>query len=240
MKSKERHELKQNEFAVTAMTVAETIAANRTKVAVGIGALVVLVAIIGGTMLWKANQANKAGAMLGTAMAIAQAQIAPASTLPGGTQQGGTFPTVQARADAAIQAFNEVIAAYPGTDAAVTAKYHVAAELLALGRAAEAEQAFAAVVADAGDSVYGSMARLGQAEAMLAAGRTDEASTIFSELAANREGPLPVDGLLVQLGRASLKAGKTAEARAAFQRVLDEFPESIYVTEATQQLSATN
>ena len=51
---------------------------------------------------------------------------------------------------------------------------------------------------------------------------------------------LPGDGLLMQLGRASERAGRTDEARAAFQRVIDEFPESSYVMTAQQEIAALN
>jgi TolA-binding protein len=111
---------------------------------------------------------------------------------------------------------------------------------MAAGRPAEAETAFAAIASQAGDGMYAPLARLGQAEAMFAAGKTDEALKIYTDLSAARDGSLPVDGLLMQLGRVSLKAGKTSEARAAFKRVVDEFPESNYITDAREQLAATN
>ncbi len=44
----------------------------------------------------------------------------------------------------------------------------------------------------------------------------------------------------MQLGRASQRAGRTAEARAAFQRVVDEFPESGFLQAAQQQIAALN
>ena len=34
-----------------------------------------------------------------------------------------------------------------------------------------------------------------------------------------------------------MKAGKTQDARAAFKRVVDEFPDSPYATEAKQQIA---
>ncbi len=48
---------------------------------------------------------------------------------------------------------------------------------------------------------------------------------------------LPVDGILVQLARTYLKAGKVSDARATFKRVTDEFPNSIYVAEARQEIA---
>jgi outer membrane protein assembly factor BamD (BamD/ComL family) len=41
----------------------------------------------------------------------------------------------------------------------------------------------------------------------------------------------------MQLARTYAKAGKASEARAAFKRVVDEFPDSNFVTEARQQMT---
>lgn len=240
MKSKERHELKRNEFATTTFRLLDVVETHRTQVLAGAGIVVLLAALIGGVMLWRSHKANQAGAALGVAMAIAEAPVVPASTLPGATQAPGTYPTEQARAEAAINAFTEVATSYPGTDAARVATYHAASELLAAGRAAEAEQAFAAVAADGAQPVLAASGKLGQAEALMSVGRIDDALKIYTDLAAMRDGVLPVDGLLMQLARASKLAGKEAEARAAFQRVLDEFPQSTYTMTAQQELAALN
>ena len=72
---------------------------------------------------------------------------------------------------------------------------------------------------------------------------TKSAESIFSgcghhagELA-DRDGMLPVDGVLMQLARAYEKAGKAAEARTAYKRVVDEFPDSLYVPAARTELT---
>jgi outer membrane protein assembly factor BamD (BamD/ComL family) len=51
---------------------------------------------------------------------------------------------------------------------------------------------------------------------------------------------MPVDGVLMQLASAEQQAGKTADARATYKRVVDEFPDSAYVTDAQQQIAALN
>jgi len=56
-------------------------------------------------------------------------------------------------------------------------------------------------------------------------------------LSGQREGTVPVDGVLMQLARTYVKAGKLSEARAAFKRVVDEFPDSSFVTAARQQMT---
>jgi TolA-binding protein len=199
---------------------------------------VLLLVIVGGYVYWRRQQADSAGALLGAAMAIAQAPIAPASSLPGTAPATSSFPTEEARREATISAYNEVIAAYPGTDAALAARYHLASELLGAGRLDEAEQNFRQLVGEAGSSIYGPLGRLGLAQTQSAAGRSDEAIATLTEVAANRDGSLPVDGVLMELARTNLKAGKREDARAAFRRVVDEFPDSPYATEARQQLTA--
>lgn len=240
MDAKHRHELKQNEFAIATMTVADRIAEHKTTILTILGVVAVVAVVAGGVMAYRTSQANKAGELLGRAMATAEAPVVPAPTLPGATQTPGTFPTVQARAEAAAQAFTQVTTTYPGTAAARVAQFHLAAQMLAGGKAAEAEQAYGALAADEGNTLRGQSARLGQAEALMALGRTDDALKIFAELAAQRDGAMPVDGLLMQLGRASQRAGRTAEARAAFQRIVDEFPESTFIMSAQQQIAALN
>ena len=49
---------------------------------------------------------------------------------------------------------------------------------------------------------------------------------------------LPVAGVLLELGRAYHLAGRPGGAQAAFQRVMDEFPTSLYFTDAQRKLQA--
>ena len=63
------------------------------------------IVVVGGYFWWPKRTNDRAGALLGQAMATTQAQIAPAPTLPGATQAAGTYPTEQARDQAALKAF---------------------------------------------------------------------------------------------------------------------------------------
>ena len=239
MKAKERHQLKQNEFAETTRRTIDLMKDNQRQITLGIVVAVVVVLGIGGFLMFRQSRANEAGGALGTAMSIAKATISPASTLPGAKQPAGTYPSETARSEAALKAFQDVIANYPGTPAALTAKYESAGELLDLGRPAEAEKLFAEVAA-ANSELYSSVARLGVAQSKVGTGQYDDAVKLLTDLAANRDGALPVDGVLMQLGEAYVKAGKPKDARAAYQRVVDEFSDSSYAFEARRQLTALN
>jgi TolA-binding protein len=237
MKTSERHHLKQNVFREKTLALVNAAVEHRDRaILIALLAAIAIVAV-GGFAYWRRSAREAGAAMLGGAMAVAQAPIVPAPTLPGATQAAGTYSTLEARNEAALKLFQEVAAEYPGTDAGRAAAYHAASSLLLVGRAAEAEAAFAASVAGAGSSIYGPMSRLGQAEAQVAQGKYDEAIKQLTDLSGDRDGALPVDGVLMQLARASMKAAKTSEAKAAFKRVVDEFPQSPYAAEARRQLT---
>jgi TolA-binding protein len=240
MKTQERRHLKQNEFAETAARMSGVVAEHGSRIGLGLGIAAVVLAVAGGVYYWRARTADQAGALLGVAMSAASGAIAPPSTLPGAAQPPGTFPTEQARAEAAIKAYAEVVREYPNTEAATIAGYQLASEYLAAGKFGEAEAQFKKMVDKEGTSFYGWMARLGLAQTYLQAGRTDEAIKAYSELAAARDTALPIDGVLMELARANLKAGKSQDARASLKRVVDEFPDSGYAADAKQQLAAIN
>jgi hypothetical protein len=239
MKSTERHRLKENEVASTVVRLTETYEANKQQIMIIATAVVVIAVAVVGYVMWR-NQANtQAAAMLADAMTAARAQVAVppaagATTPP--SAPAGSYPTEKARDEAALAKFTAVASAYPSADAGITARYHAAATLMALGRYPEAQQRYQEVVDAAGTSVYGQMAKLGKANADAAAGRFDAAIAVYRELANDKEGPLPVDGVLMQLGRACDAAGKAADARQAFKRIVDEFPMSPYSAEAKKAL----
>jgi TolA-binding protein len=237
MKSQQRHQLKQNEFAATVGQVVQTVRDDRQRI-IGIVLVVVLVAgAIGGYFVWRQRGRNAAGALYASAVAVSQSAIAPAPTVPGAVQAPGTFPNAKARSEAALAAFQNVAKTYPSSPDGLAAAYQAADALFALGRLPEAEKAYADVITRAGaQSLYGSSARLGLAETLAAQSQYDRAIKEYTDLAAQRDGILPVDGILVGLARTYAKAGKTADARATFKRVVDEFPTSAYANEARTQM----
>src|SRR5207248_7346304 len=142
----------------------------------------------------------RAHAMLADAMVVQDARVAPVTaelapgSKPAPTTAAGTFPTEQARAEAALVKLKATADKYPSSDAGIYARYQQGATLMSLGRFAEAASCFEQVVSRAGDGIYGQMGRLGFAEANARAGQFDRAINSFKELAQRKDGPLPVDG----------------------------------------------
>ena len=237
MKAGERHHLKTNEFAVRLARGTELVATHRDRVMMGAIGVLVLIAAIAGYSWYRGNTSGKAEALLGAAMTTYEAPIVPAPTVPGAKQETGTYPNETARSEAALAGFQKILDEYPNTNAAIAARYHRACVLVALHRLPEAEKAFEEAAAKAGSTIFAPMSRLGQASAFVAGGQIDKALPIYEQLAADRDGPLPVDGVLMQLGKAYAQAGKTAEAKTTYKRVVDEFPDSNYVTQARQEMA---
>ncbi|MGH9314274.1 MAG: tetratricopeptide repeat protein [Vicinamibacterales bacterium] len=242
MKRSERHHLKENPLAHTLARASDVMTTRGREIGYAIVGILVLAAVIGGYVIWRGRIEASAGALLAAALTIAEAPVAPPATppQPGATPQApppGSYPTEQAKLEAAVPKFLDVAARYPSTDAGLTARYHAACALAELGRSAEAQTRYQEVIDRDGNGIYGQMARLGLANLEVAGGQFDRAITIYKELTADRETRLPVDGILMQLGHAYARAGKTADAKQTFTRIVDEFPQSLYAPQAKQELA---
>ena len=181
-------------------------------------------------------------------MVAFNARVVPVSAAP--TQPGevpaaatigatGSFSSEAAKLIAALPKLKAAADAYPDTNAGITARYHYASSLAALGRHDEAVKAFEEVVSRAGnDSLYRHMARLGKADALARAGQFQAAIATWKELAASPDEELPKDAILMELAKAYQAAGNTEEARKTFNQVVDEHPTSPYSAEARAALGS--
>lgn len=243
MKSTERHKLKENDFALTVARTREMVEQRRKEVATIAIAVIAVSVVVAGYFVWRTSRDSKSEALLASALAVAEAPVytppppAPGSAPP--VQPPGTFRTERERLEAALPKLQAAADAYPDSEAGITARFHLAAALAELGRFAEAEQRYNEVAQKAGSrSIYRQTAKLGIGEAQLAQGKGDAAMTTFKELSTDTNSQLPVDGVLMQLGRAAIAAGKSDEATRAFTRVVDEFPQSLYVSEAREKIAS--
>lgn len=242
MKRIERHKLKGNEFADTVAKAREVLVERQQTVTTTVVAIVAVVVVLGAFMAWRTTRKNHATESLAQALAVAEAPVvAPAAPAPGSpapVQQPGTFRTEQARSEAALPLLLKTADAYPSTDAGITARFRAAATLSDLGRYAEASARYQEVIDKAGSSsIYGRTAKLGLANALAAQGKYDEAISALKELTTDPNSQLPLDGVLMQLARTAAQGGKTDEATRAYNRIINEFPQSLYVQEAKQKIA---
>lgn len=239
MKRSERHRLKENELTHAFSEASSRLAENRRKY--GMLAIAALAALLGGIGYWAWTTNTESRARVGLTEAIAIVQSPVEDPKPGAKPQKtpGSYPTIQARGEAALPKFTEVFNSYPGTEAGIAARYYAASALAMLGRPAEAVARYQEVIDRAGaKSFYGRMARLGLIEASVLAKQFDQAITTAQSLVNDTsDDTIPRDALLMELGRVYAAAGKRAEARQTFDKVIAEFPDSPFLEEAKQMLS---
>ena len=161
---------------------------------------------------------------------------APATAPVDFVQPPGTFPTLDAKLETALPELLAVADAYPSTQQGLTARYQAAAVLIALERADEAAGQYQQVIDLAGEALYGQMSRMGLAEALLLTGQPQEAIPLLESQTSSLESLIPVDAVLMRLGHAYQLAGQPDDALAAFNRVVEEFPISMYFTDARQEV----
>lgn len=240
MKSTERHKLKENEFARTVTHAREVVEARKRDIGLMATVVAILLAAVVGYLWWQQNRNSTAAEGLAAAMAIHEAPVvpipAPAPGSPPPVQQPGTYPTERAKLEAALPKFVEAADRYPSTDAGIAARYQAASILAVLGRYPEAEQRYQEVFDKAGNTIYRRTARLGLADVQVAQGKYDSAINIYTEMSRETNSQIPIDSVLMQLGRAYARAGRKEEAAGAFNRIVNEFPESFYTADARREL----
>jgi len=240
MKTTERHDLKHNEVADTLQETYAKLEQNRKIILTVAGVVLAVACIWGGYSFLAAQKEAKAGALLAQALVVLEAQvvppIAPAPGQPALPPTPGSYPSENARLEAALPKLLAAADAYPTTQAGISARFQAAAALTALGKMADARKQYEAVAAADGRGLYGRMARLGIAELDVKARQFDPAIATLRELSLDARGDLPVDAILVQLAETYVAAGKKAEAQQALQRVTTEFATSPYAADAKKLL----
>jgi tetratricopeptide (TPR) repeat protein len=243
MKTTERHHLKDNELANALGQAQAWVGGNSRTLLTAIAAIVVIGAGVLGYMAYRTNTDNKARLLLAEAMVIEEARVMAAGPPPGttndptavGGQLPGTYPTEQAKLEAAVPKFKAAADAYPSSEAGITARYHLAKNLVALGRFDEAISAYDQVLSS-GNALLARSARLGKAEAQLRAGQFDPAIATFKQVVDQNDANLPAEAVLMELARAYKLAGKTDDARKTLTQVVEQHAESQYASDARAEL----
>jgi tetratricopeptide (TPR) repeat protein len=244
MKTSERHHLKDNEMALALGTAQSWLEQNRVVI---VGALAAIIIVGGGVLAynaWQGSVNSKAGALLAEAMVIDEGRVQPPAppagttndpTNPGG-QLPGTYPTLQAKHEAALPKFLAAADAYPDTPAGQTARLHAAETLAALGRRDEAIAQYDRL-SGSGNALIARAARLGKSSVQLLSGQYDPAIATLKEMSEQKDGVLPAEALLMELARAYRLAGKTEDARKTLTQVVEQHADSPFASEAKAEIA---
>lgn len=244
MKRTERRHLKENPLARIIADIRDYVEPRSGQLRLVLGILVVLVLAVLLVTFVRQRSESQAAQLLAQAMVALNARVVPAGAtgpddLPAAAALGstGTFTTEAAKLEAALPALEAAATTHPDTNAGITARYHLAGALAALGRNEDAIAAFNEVIERAGEeSIYRRMARLGLADAQARAGQLDAAIESWKQLVAEAGEDLPADAILIELARAYVASGNVEEARKTFMQIVDEYPGSPYASAARNEM----
>ena len=246
MKRSDRRHLKENALGTVLVSLENRFRGHgRALIFCGLVVLVGFVVIV--KYLDLQNEKEFAGTqMLAEAMITATAPIVlPPDTSSADSSgalpapaffQPGSYTSGVRRAKVALQQFIETADAHPANRVGLVARYYAATTASSLGQREEAIQHYQMVIESEGNGIYGEMAQLGMAEAQMHSGNYAEATEIFEASSKQVEWDIPVDGVLFELGKTYLLSGQSDQAQATFTRIIAEFPESLFQTDAQAEL----
>ena len=239
MRAETRHQLKTDRFTQATLGAAEATAhwtsEHRSKLLLGTGAAVVILAVLLGSWYYMGQQNDKANLQLTEAVRTLQTQVRPAGTPE--TPNFPSFASSQDRANAAKKQLQTVIDQYPHTHTADIARYLLGTTAVELGDKATAERELKEV-ASIHDRDLASLAQMALAAFYGNTGRTKEAVDLYKQLI---EKPSDTVGkVMAQMQLASFyeSSGQTAEAKKLYEQIVKDNPHSEAESLAQSKLQA--
>jgi len=178
----------------------------------GIGVAVLL--LIGGFAIYQRHESAARQEELGQGIRIQESPVATVAT-----SGQPTFPTQDAKDQAAIRAFADLESKHSGSAEAQIAEYYLGAIHSDQGKLAEAEKNFLNVV-NHGDKNYASLAKLSLAEIYFADGRFNQGEAALKDLMAHPTIFVSKDQAAIALAR-HYTGRNNAEARQLLAPIKD-------------------
>lgn len=222
MRSSERHQLKENQFATATQEILTSASEHRTALLYGGTALVVILLLVVGGTFYLQNREQKASTLFGQAMQVYNAPIVPAGTptAPGAT----TFTSAEDRAKAASNKFVEVVEKYGRTDSGLMAKYFLGICAEDMKDNTKAEQ-YLKEVADSRNKEVAALGKSALASLYHATGRDQQAMDIYKALIEKPTNTVPKASAQMALAEIYAARDKT-QAKILYEQIGKENPDS--------------
>lgn len=234
MKKELKRQIKEDELVSGMGQAWMWLGAHQDQLRVGAIAAVVVLAAVLGFSWFRSSRAQESEAAFTEALATFHAQVTagqPTGTPP---PTGPSFATAKEKYAKALEQFDGVAVRWGSLPAGARAKYYAALSRLELGQAEPAREALAQL-ASSSDRPLAAQARLSLAAAQARSGQSDKAIETLRQLADDPQAVVPRDYVLMTLASTLEDASRSNEAGAAYERVAQEFPESVFAAEARRR-----
>lgn len=236
MKRELKQQIKRDEFVSVVDHAFSWAAAHPGEVRIGIGVVVVVAAAAAALVYVQGNRAREAEAAFREAVTIYQAPITAEIQPEADKPAGPVFPSAEEKYKNAAAAFDGVERRFGTLAVGERARYYAALCRVELKQYAEAEKALRAIASRKDNTrLEPALARLALADLLRRQGQVDKAVEEYRAIAGDGGLPLPRDFALMSLAGTLEDAKRLAEAGAAYKRLTEEFPSSVYAPEARRR-----
>jgi len=215
---------KDDEFVSAAEVIFRWIAENAKALMAGIAAVVVIALLWWAAIGWMSSRTDDASLLLHNATKTFEGEVAAGSMVP-----AGDLETAEAE-------FQQVIDSHGRTEQADMARLYLARIALSRGQMDEARTALVELARKHGDDVIGRLANLDLINMRIASGQGAEVAVDLEAMVTGQSAGLPRDAALYRLGELFIEEGQLEKARTYLEMLVEEFPESPFLTNARQRL----
>jgi len=232
-----RKEIKRDEFADVVGRSVEYAGGHVRTIAYALGGLLLLVLLVVGITYWRNRQNAAASQALAAAVKVYQAPVTATGAKPDDPGQP-SFATEEARRAKAKGLLAKVRDDYGSTNAADVAGLYLAQIHADEGKLDEARKLWSDFVDGHKGSMLAAEARLNLLALDRKQGKGEEVVKELRSMLEKGDAPLPQDVILHELGLTLEQLHRPQEAIQSYQRILDEFPQSPFRSDAQQKVSA--
>jgi TolA-binding protein len=231
-----RQEIKKDEFVSTVGRLMEWAEENVRTLLLTIGGILLVILAGFGIYRWQESRQMAAETALDRVTEAYHGTVGDEGTVGGIDPGAENFATDSERIDAAVQRADEVIDAYGSTAAGERARYYRALALFEGDRLDDAEQGLDEFLSRNPGHFLAPFARWKQAQILEQRGDRAAACEGYRGLLEVQVPEFPNELAFLDLGRCLNDLGEPGQAADAYRRMLDEYPESLYATDARQRL----
>lgn len=234
MKKELKKQIKQDELRTGFDHAVVWVSAHRDEVRVTVIALAVLGLAAAGFGSYRSHRQASAEKAFDEALTIFHAPVAGE---PDAAQAGGTvYATAAEKHQKATAAFADIAKRYGSSPTGRRARYYAALANLELGKTAEAEADLKELASGGEDALVRGLARLALADIHRSNGRWDLAVEGYRRIVDDAGSAVPRDHALMRLASTLEEAQRAPDALTTYRRLIEEFPSSVYLTDAKRRL----
>ena len=236
MKRELKKQIKQDELVSGFQQASRWTSAHGSEVKVTAAVVAVVALVAFGVTSYLSHRRSEAERAFARALDTFHSPVS--TELPEGFEPppGPVFGSAAEKHRKAAAEFDEVARKYGTLAAARRARYYAALSRMELGEYDAAEKSLSEIAAQRDrDALEASLARLALADLHRRRGQLDKAIDDYRHLIDDSSFVLPRDHVLLELASTLEAAKRPAEAAAAYRRLVEEFPDSVYAAEARRR-----